>query len=81
MNVSRASNGQIRLSGAVPLDEAEPLLRLLIDYPDAAVDWTACTACHSAVLQVLLAARRPMIGPPASNFLRRWIDLDHVLRD
>ena len=76
MSVSHASDGQIRLSGAVSLDEAEPLLRLLIDNPGAAVDWRSCVTCHSAVLQVLLAARRPMVGPPASDFLRRWIGLD-----
>jgi hypothetical protein len=76
MSVSQASDGQIRLSGAVALEEAEPLLRLLIDNPGAAVDWRGCVACHSAVLQVLLAARRPMFGPPASDFLKRWTGLD-----
>jgi hypothetical protein len=76
MSVSRTLDGQIRLSGAVALDEAEPLLRLLIDNPRAAIDWRACESCHSAVLQVMMAARRPVIGPPAGDFLRRWIDLD-----
>jgi hypothetical protein len=76
MSVSRAPDGNIALTEAASLDDAERLLGLLIDNPNAAVDWRACVACHTAVLQVLLAARRTMIGPPASDFLRRWIDLD-----
>jgi hypothetical protein len=76
MSVSAAPNGDIILAGAAALDEAEPLLRLLIDNPGAAVDWKRCDSCHTSVLQVLMAARRRMIGPPASDFLERWIELD-----
>jgi hypothetical protein len=76
MSVSLAADGSIRLNGVVSLDEAEPLLRLLVDYPDAPIDWRNCESCHSGALQVLLAARRRMIGLPTSAFLERWIDLD-----
>ncbi len=75
MSLSQGPNGDILLSGAAQLAESEALLRLLIEHPDAAVDWRTCESCHSAVLQILLAAGRQMIGPPAGAFLRRWIDL------
>lgn len=76
MTVSLAPNGDIRLSGVSPLEEAEELLRLLIDYPEGPVDWRSCESCHSAVLQVLIAARPRMIGPPRGNFLKQWVNLD-----
>lgn len=75
MSVSRGQNGDILLSGVVELAESEALLRLLIDNPEAVIDWRGCESCHTAALQVLLAAGRPMIGPPAGEFLRRWVNL------
>ena len=39
--------------------------------PDAPVDWSACGQLHTAVVQVLLAARPPMEGNPGTPFLRR----------
>jgi hypothetical protein len=66
-------NGVIILEGDCPVDEAESLLELLLANPGASVDWSACGQLHTAVVQVLLAARPPMGGEPGNPFLRRWI--------
>jgi hypothetical protein len=74
MSVELSNEGLVRLSGACPQEDAESLLRLLVVQPGRAVDWTACDIAHSAVIQVLLAIRPDMVGPPAGDFLRTWID-------
>jgi hypothetical protein len=69
----RLADGAIVLEGDCPVDEAEALLELLLDNPDAPVDWTACDQLHSSVIQVLIVARRSIRGKPGGAFLRRWI--------
>jgi hypothetical protein len=61
----RVADGVIILEGACPVDEAESLLELLLANPGAPVDWSACGHLHTAVVQVLLAARPAMEGEPA----------------
>lgn len=64
-------NGTIRLVGACPVEDAEPLLAALQDDPLRKVDVSAMTAAHSAVIQLLgLFAREiegafadPLLGP------------------
>jgi len=73
MTVLRSEDGRVVLEDACPIEDAEPLLQLLLADPLAAVDWRACEAAHTALLQVLLASGTTMIGPPAGAFLR-----DHV---
>lgn len=73
MSVELANDSLIRLQGACPLEDAEDLLRLLIEQRGRAVDWTGCDIAHTAVIQVLLALRPVMIGLPAGKFLRTWI--------
>jgi hypothetical protein len=68
------ADGSIVLEGRCPVEEAEPLVRLLSQDPRAAVDWRGCEDAHAAVVQVLLAARPTMIGPPVSWFLRDWVE-------
>ena len=58
------------LEGHCGSGEAEELLQLLLAAPSANVDWRACDGAHTAVVQVLLAARRPLIGPPRNAGLR-----------
>lgn len=69
----RLVEGRIRLEGACPADDAEPLRRLLLDHPGAALDCRACQGTHSAVVQVLLAAQPEIVGEPQSAYLRDWI--------
>jgi hypothetical protein len=37
------------------------------------VDLTAAGPLHAAVLQVLLALRPPLDGPPGDSFTARWL--------
>lgn len=66
-------DGTIRLLGNCALEEAETLLQLLLDHPEAPVDWSRCSGLHSAVLQTLMAGRRRVVGEPGDDFLRRWV--------
>jgi hypothetical protein len=63
----------IRLIGACPADDGEVLLQHLLTNPAAEVDWRGCESAHAAVIQVLLVSKRPLRGPPAGQFLRRFI--------
>jgi hypothetical protein len=63
----------IRLIGACPADDGEALLQQLLANPGAEIDWRGCENAHAAVIQVLLNAKRPLRGPPAGEFLRRFI--------
>jgi hypothetical protein len=74
MTVAVAGDGTIRLEGDCPVEDAEPLLRLLLSDPAADVDWRACDQAHTAIVQLLLASHRQVRGPPRSIFLRNWIE-------
>ena len=73
MTVRLMADGGIMLAGACAVDDAEPLLQLLRRHPSASVDWSGCEQAHTAVLQVLMAARPKICGPTRSAFLRDWI--------
>ena len=62
--------GTIVLEGHCASGEAEELLQLLLEAPSADVDWRACEGAHTAVVQVLLAARRTLLGPPRNATLQ-----------
>ena len=69
----RLGNQIIELAGHCPSEEAEQLVEHLLAAPDATVDWRACEHAHTAILQVLLAAGRPLRGPPKGAFLAQWV--------
>jgi hypothetical protein len=73
MTVRAAANGCIELIGACPSEDAEALLRLLLADPAASVDWRECLGAHTAVVQVLMAVRPELLGPPADARLRDWV--------
>ena len=73
MSVTRTEDGRILLEGVCPIEEAEALLRYLSEVPGAIVDWSGCDYAHTAVIQVLLAARPPIAGRPADPFLDKHI--------
>ena len=75
MTVRLAQDGVIRLEGVCPTEDAEPLLRLLSSNRRLAVDWTACEQAHTAVIQILLAARPELLGPPVDAFLRDHLEI------
>ena len=68
----RHVSGVIFLEGDCGVEEAEPLLQALAGAPEAVIDWTACARLHTAVLQVILAAKAPVIGRCGDTWLDRW---------
>ena len=73
MTVAISPDGVIKLSGRCPSEDAEALLQLLLASPGAHVDWCECQSAHAAVIQVLMAARPRLLGPPSGEFLHRWV--------
>ena len=73
MTVRLTEGGSIELSGHCTSEDAEILLRHLIDGPGRSIEWSACEHLHCAVLQVLLAARPPLVGLPEDAFLRQHV--------
>jgi len=67
------AEGKISLRGHCPVEDAEPLLRLLQTHPDCPVDIDDATNLHAAVLQLLMAFGREPIGHPRDSFLQKWI--------
>ena len=74
MTVSLAEPGVIALSGCCPSEDAETLLRFLVEDADAVVDWRDCAFAHTAVVQVLVAAGRTLRGPPSQNILATMVE-------
>jgi hypothetical protein len=72
MTVRRADNGTIFLEGACPVDDAEPLLQMLLAAPESPIDWTQCRKPHTAVVQILIAAGAVPVGPCGDGWLAQW---------
>jgi hypothetical protein len=73
MSLRRADDGTIVLFGSCPVDEAEPLHRMLLSDRTAQLDWTQCSHLHSAILQLILAAQPSLTGPCGDPVVNRWI--------
>jgi len=74
MTVRLSPAGDIALEGVCSVEDAETLQGYLIAHPGAPLDWSECTAAHTAVIQVLLAGRPRLTGSPKSDFLREFVD-------
>ncbi len=74
MTVRMTPSGFVELLGECPSKDAEPLLQLLLTVPEATVDWRGCRGAHTAVVQVLLAAKPKLLGPPADKRLKDWVE-------
>jgi hypothetical protein len=70
MSIERSAAGIVELKDACTAEDAEVLLQVLLATPAVSVDWQACESVHTAVIQVLLAAKIAPTGMPASDFLR-----------
>jgi hypothetical protein len=68
-----SAEGMIVMQGICPSEDAEILLRHLANTPNATVDVRHCESAHTAVVQVLLARRPAVQGPPRDNALWRWV--------
>lgn len=73
MSVKRDDNGTVVLEGSCQVEEAESLLQLLQAAAASQVDWTRCTYLHTAVLQVILAARPAVVGRCGDTWVRQWV--------
>jgi hypothetical protein len=73
MTVALHDLNTIRLIGACLAEDAETLLQQLVANPQAQIDWRGCESAHTSVVQVLLASGRRLQGPPAGEFLQRFI--------
>jgi hypothetical protein len=73
MSVLRRDDGTIVLDGSCPVEDAEPLLQLLQAAPEAPVDWTLCSQLHTAILQVIMAARPVLVGRCGDPWVQHWI--------
>jgi hypothetical protein len=73
MTVRRGDNGAIVLDGVCPVEDAEPLLQMLQTMPAAEVDLRQCRQLHTAVLQLILASGRALIGPCGDAWIAQWL--------
>lgn len=60
----------IGLSGIASVEDAEWLLTALTEQPDFPIEVSALISAHLAIVQLLHAAGRPIIGVPENAFLR-----------
>jgi hypothetical protein len=73
MTIKVSPAGVIELTGVCASEEGEILLQHLLANPTNIVDWRGCDGAHTAVIQVLMAARRKIQGPPAAALLEKWV--------
>lgn len=69
----RLDGQTIYLSGECRVEDAEPLVGLLLGPSLAHVDISGVEGLHTAVIQVLIAFKPKVIGMPAAPFLKDWI--------
>jgi hypothetical protein len=74
----KSQEGRIVLEGRCRIEEAETLLQALQYSPGSIVDIQKAGILHTAVVQVLLAARRPIRGISEHEFLARHEILNHL---
>jgi hypothetical protein len=63
----------VRFESVCTVEDALPLLEFLKGSAMPEVDLLACTHLHTALLQLLLAARPRLASPPADPALARWV--------
>lgn len=68
----KVNGNQIVLEGRCGVEEAETVLAALLASPDPLVI-LAAERIHSAIWQVLLAARAPLQGDPPNDFAGRFV--------
>jgi hypothetical protein len=73
MTVLKSAHGTIVLKDSCPSEDAEVLVRHLASTPTADVDLRNCDFAHTAVIQVLLAFKPKLLGPPREHSMWRWV--------
>jgi hypothetical protein len=64
---------EVRFEDECTVEDAQPLLEFLNGGESREADLSACTYLHTALLQLLLAARPTMTAPPSDPNLARWV--------
>ncbi len=64
---------EARFEDVCTVEDALPLFEFLKNSEASAVDLSACTYLHTALLQLLLTARPGITAPPADPGLARWV--------
>lgn len=62
-----------RLTELVSVEDAESLLEWLQKTPKGGIDLSRCSHLHAANLQVLMAARPPVLAWPEDAALAAWL--------
>lgn len=62
-----------RFAEVCTVEEAMEVQEWLGRHKAPRIDLSACTHLHTAVLQVLMAARPQLAAAPEDPFLRRWV--------
>lgn len=60
----RNESGLLSLEGNCDVEEAEPLLEAFLGGGVEGLDLSRCHRLHTALLQLILAARVPVVSPP-----------------
>jgi len=63
----------IRITGNAPVGDAEPILAALHEDPSRGIDLAQAAHLHTAVIQLLLALRPPILGEPAYPLFVRHV--------
>jgi hypothetical protein len=63
----------LALTSVVGIDDVEALCASLAEAPEAPLDLTDCTHLHTAVVQVLMVAARPIVAWPSDGGLAAWL--------
>ncbi len=61
------------LENIVGIEEAEELLKWLETHKEGAVDLSNCSHLHTAIVQILMVARNPVIQLPTNAQLALWL--------
>lgn len=73
MTVGRQDPGTVVLEGSCGVEDAEPLLQMLMEPTVPAVDWRSCRSLHTAVFQVIFNIRPRLIGPCGDAWVETWL--------
>ena len=73
MTVNRGDDNTIVLEEICGVEDAEPLLQVLMEPSMHRVDWRACRSLHTAVFQVIMNVRPPLTGPCGDPWVEMWL--------
>lgn len=70
----RVNEAMVVLEGHCPIEEAETLLEAVQSGGAQGIDVSACRSMHTAILQILLAARLPLHGRVEDAYWQEFLE-------